>query len=209
MQSLEISTAVAFGCSLAGALYIPINKFANKVRFYKNLSPEKFPKLQGLLQNPVHAKRIDIAHGKFNWGLLEMVFGGIVIGGENGIRALLDLPFDVPSLLQYSTSTGLAIFTQQVWDRAVGRYKDLLDLDPTLSQELKDANMLKRGAFGSLASVLGFTAANSHLLPVKIVGYLTLGALGITGRIYEKQIDAKIARRLKEINSCNLSLEPE
>ena len=103
-------------------------------------------------------------------------------------------------------STGAAIFTQQVGDRAIGRYSDLLDLDPSISKKLKLANVRKRGAFVSLMAVLGFTASNSHLLPVKMVGYLTLGTLGVAGHLYEKRINARIAKKLRSLNECNLLL---
>ncbi len=180
-QSVLLSSSLVVACSLSAALYIPINHFANKVRFYE------------VVQGSV----ADQIHGRANWGLLEVVFGSIVILGENGMRKVLGIASDVPCLLQFSVSTGLAMFTQQIWDRAVGKYEDLQKLKMLLgsgmSSEELTANIRKRGAFGSVLSVMGFTASASSYVPVKILGYATLATLGGLGRWYEKRMDRELA----------------
>lgn len=218
LHSVELSSSLVLACTLSSVFYIPINHFSNKARFYEHMNLNKFPGLKKILSNPATAKRIDVIHGKANWGLVEVAFGGVVILGENAVRKMLGLPIELPTLLQYGISTGMAIATQQVWDRAVGKYEDLQNLlhihnggnvkDPLFIKQ-RNANIHKRGAFGSILSVVGFSWSSSQNTVVKLSGYATLGALGIAGNLYERHIDAKIARHLSQINVCNSILGGE
>ena len=214
-HSVELSSTLALACTLSAAFYIPINHFSNKVRFYNSLDLNKYPRLKKLLSNPATANRIERIHGKINWGMVEVAFGSTIVFGENFARKMLGLPVELPSLLQFGMSTGMAIATQQVWDRAVSKYEDLQnllheqaggDLKDILFVKQKNADVYKLGAIGSVMSVVGFSWSSSQNLGVKITGYGILGALGVAGRVYEHRIDAKLARILSQINGCNAIL---
>jgi len=214
-HSVELSATLALACTLSAGFYIPINRFSNKVRFYNSLNLNKYPRLKKMLDNPAVANRIDRIHGKFNWGLVEVAFGSTIVLGENFVRKVIGLPVELPTLLQFGMSTGMAIATQQVWDRAVSKYEDLQNLLQTqagddLKDELfvkqKNADVYRLGAFGSVMSVVGFSWSSSQNMTIKLTGYAFLGALGVAGRVYERRIDAKLAHILSQINGCNAVL---
>ncbi len=208
-ESLALSAPVAFAASLTGIFYTPILTFANKTRVYDYLKPEKHPRLFTLLQNPKFKSRLDWAHGKLNWGFLDLLFYSTIVLGDEAVRGLLHLQTNLPTVGAFAGDFLPALASQQIWDRAVKKYQDLLELDPSHSEKFIKANVRKRGSIGSIIAVLGFNALASESHTLKIAGYLTLGVLGVAGRIYEKRIDAKIARKLKEINGCELALESD
>ncbi len=203
-QSIELGLAVAISCGVISANYDWMMKVVKHERVYDWITPGSLPGLDRLRADPVKAAKLDRLHGKVNWSIFEVAFTLGVLGLESGFGKLMALPVPFPSVLDISFSVFAALNSQQVWDRAVSRYEDLLDLDPELNADFKSASLRKRRAIGSVVSVVAMTASSMNALPIKIGGFALLLGLRQAGVYYEKAIDGKIAESLANVKPCDL-----
>ena len=206
-QSLELGLAVAFGCGMIAANYDWIMNFVKHDRAYNLIKPGKLAWLDRLRNDPEKSASLDRIHGKANWGFFEALFTVSVLGLETGLGKFLNIPVPFPSALELSFSFLAAFNSQQIWDRAVNRYEDLLNLQPNLSRDFKNASLRKRRAIGSVTSVVAMTASSMPYLPVKITSFALLIGLRQAGVVYEKIVDARIAKMLTK-NECDLLATP-
>jgi hypothetical protein len=197
---------VALGCGLIAANYDHILRFVKHDRVYSLIRPGTWKWLDRVKSDPKRAAWLDRVHGKANWGFFEALFTVSVLGLETGIGKALGLPVPFPSLPELSFSFLAAFNSQQVWDRAVNKYEDLLNLQPNLSEDFKRASLRKRAAIGSIISVVSMTASSMPYLPVKAAGFAMLLGLRQAGKYYEKKIDARIAEHLAREKPCDLLL---
>lgn len=181
-QSVTISLAVAAACTLTAYLYKWIVWVNNDFRVTDKVSNK--------------------IHGKINYGIMETTFSALVVGGEAALRAAVGAPQDLPGLWGFVKSVGLVLASQQVADRAIGKYLKLLNLDPSISAKVKDANFYKRGAIASILSVLTFTALNTSDPVITVLGWAAFGTLTAGSLIYEKRVDRQLARAIERV-PCN------
>lgn len=204
-QAMTVGLGVFTACSAVAWNSKHLLHFEENFRIYTVFSRQKFPKLRALLESPKYEKRISRPHYYLNWGLLEVMFGAAILLGENAARMLWGLDLDVPTLIPFVASTALSTASQGVADLAVAKY-EILAKNSGMEKRLLDANFYKRLAFNSIASVAGFTMTNTSFLPVKVTGYVFLGALSTYGFVYSKILDR---RALRNADPCLQSLSPE
>jgi hypothetical protein len=207
-SSLELGMGVALGCGMIAANYDHILRFVKHDRITSLIKPGTLPWLDRVRNDPKRALALDRLHGKANWGFFEALFTVSVLGLETGIGKALSLPVPFPSLGALTFSFLAAFNSQQVWDRAVNKYEDLLNLQPNLNEDFKRASLRKRAAIGSVVSVVSMTASSMPYLPVKIAGFAMLLGLRQAGIHYEKKIDARIAKTLATQKACDLLATP-
>ena len=207
-SSLELGMGVALGCGLIAANYDHILRFVKQDRITSFIKPGTFSWLDRVRADPKRSAALDRLHGKANWGFFEALFTVSVLGLETGLGKALGLPVPFPSVGALSFSFLAAFNSQQVWDRAVNKYEDLLNLQPNLSEDFKRASLRKRAAIGSVVSVVSMTASSMPYLPVKVAGFALLLGLRQAGLHYEKKIEARIARTLASQKTCDLLATP-
>jgi hypothetical protein len=207
-SSLELGMGVALGCGLIAANYDHILRFVKHDRITHLIKPGTFAWLDRIKSDPKRAAALDRLHGKVNWGFFEGLFTIAVLGLETGIGKALGLPIPFPSMGALTFSFLAAFNSQQVWDRAVNKYEDLLNLQPNLSEDFKRASLRKRAAIGSVVSVVSMTASSMPYLPIKVAGFALLLGLRQAGVHYEKKIDARIAKTLAAQKACDLLATP-
>jgi hypothetical protein len=203
-QALTVGLGVFLGCSAVAWNSKHLLHFEENFRVYHVFSKQRFPKLRALLESPSVQARIAKPHYYLNWGLLEVLFGAVILFGENTARTLWGLDLDVPRFLPFLWSASVSTASQGVADLAVAKYEHLAKsagMDP----KLLDANLYKRLAFNSVVSVAGFTMINTASAPVKFTGYMLLGALSAYGFVYSKILDKKA---IQAADPCNRALMP-
>ena len=193
-QALTVGLGVFTACAAGTWKSKQLLHFQENFRLYHVLSKTRFPKLRSLLDSPAVEKRIHKPHFYLNWGLLEVLFGAIVLFGENTARSLWGLDLDVPALWPFLFSAGISTASQGVADYAVVKYEHLAKAGG-MPAKLLDANLDKRLAFNSVISVAGFTMLNTAFAPLKFTGSVFLGALAAYGFAYSKYLDRKAIRR--------------
>ncbi|NDG83927.1 MAG: hypothetical protein EBX52_02690 [Proteobacteria bacterium] len=203
-SSIELGMGVALGCGLIAANYDHVLRFVKYGRAYSLIRPGASKWLDRVRNDPVRAAKLDRLHGKANWGFFEAIFTVAVLGLETGIGKALGLPVPFPTLPEATFSFLAAFNSQQVWDRAVMKYEDLLNLQPNLSEDFKRAALRKRAAIGSVVSVVSMTASSMPYLPVKVAGFAMLLGLRQAGAYYEKRIEARIAKQIASVKPCDL-----
>jgi len=192
-QALTVGLGVFTACTAVAWNSKHLLHFEENFRLYHLFSKQKFPKLRTLLESPAIEKRISKPHYYLNWGLLEVMFGCIIVFSENSARSLWGVDLDLPGLWPFLLSSTLSTASQGVSDLAVAKYEHLatrLGMD----RKLLDANLYKRLAFNSVVSVAGFTMLNTAYLPIKATGWVFLGALSAYGFAYSKYLDRKALR---------------
>ncbi len=205
-QSLKLGLGVAVGCGVIAANYDRILSFVKNDRIYNRIKPGTWSWLDKKLSDPVKKYDLDRLHGKANWGLFEALFTVSVLGLESGLGSMLGLPVPFPSGFELTASFLAAFNSQQIWDRAVNRYQDLLNLQPNLNEDYKKAALRKRAAVGSVVSVVSMTASSMPFLPVKIGGFALLLGLRQAGILYEKRVQSRIETLWTARQSCNALL---
>jgi hypothetical protein len=203
-EALNVGLGVFVGCSAVAWNSKHLLHFEENFRLYHVFSKQRFPKLRALLDSPAVQSRIAKPHYYLNWGLLEVLFGAIILFGENTARTLWGLDLDLPGLWPFLLSASVSTASQGVADLAVAKYEHLAKsagMDP----RLLDANLYKRLAFNSVVSVAGFTMINTASVPVKFTGYVLLGALSTYGFVYSKILDKKA---IQGADPCNRLMIP-
>jgi hypothetical protein len=203
-QALTVGLGVFLGCSAVAWNSKHLLHFEENFRVYGILSKQRFPKLRALLDSPSVQARIAKPHYYLNWGLLEVLFGAIILFGENTARSFWGLDLDVPGILPFLWSATVSTASQGVADLAVVKYEHL-SKSAGMPAKLLDANLYKRLAFNSVVSVAGFTMINTAYLPVKFTGYVLLGALSTYGFVYSKILDKKA---IQNADPCNRAMLP-
>jgi|GEM_PF-1968303 len=192
-QALTVGLGVFTACTAVAWNSKHLLHFEENFRIYHAFSKSRFPKLRAVLEDPAVEKRIFKPHYYLNWGLLEVLFGGIILFGENTARGLWGLDLEIPGLWPFLLSSTLSTASQGVADLAVAKYENLAKA-MGMSRKLLDANLYKRLAFNSVVSVAGFTMMNTALIPVKVTGWVFLGALSAYGFVTSKLLDRKALR---------------
>ncbi len=193
-QALTVGLGVFTACSAVAWNSKHLLHFEENFRLYHAFSKKRFPALRALLESPSVEKRIYKPHYYLNWGLLEVLFGAIILFGENGARALWGLELDVPGLWPFLLSASVSTASQGVADLAVAKYEHLAK-EAGLPKALLDSNLYKRLALNSVVSVAGFTMINTAFLPIQATGWVFLGALSAYGFAYSKYLDRAAIRR--------------
>ncbi|MBU6153771.1 MAG: hypothetical protein KGP28_05670 [Bdellovibrionales bacterium] len=192
-QALTVGLGVFTACTAVAWNSKHLLHFEENFRLYSVFSKKQFPKLRALLDQPAVEKRIYKPHYYLNWGLLETLFGVIVLFGENAVRSLWGLNLEVPGLWPFLLSATVSTASQGVADLAVAKYEHLAKKEG-LPGRLLNSNLYKRLAFNSVVSVAGFTMINTAALPVQVTGWVFLGALSAYGFAYSKYLDRKAVR---------------
>jgi hypothetical protein len=204
-QALTVGLGVFTACTAVAWNSKHLLHFEENFRLYHAFSKKRFPKLRSTLESPAVEARIYKPHYYLNWGLLETLFGVIIMFGENSARALWGLDLEVPGLWPFLLSASVSTASQGVADLAVAKY-DHLAKSAGMPRKLLDSNLYKRLAFNSVVSVAGFTMINTALLPIQATGWVFLGALSAYGFAYSKYLDRSAIRRA---DPCIDSLSPE
>ncbi len=192
-QALTVGIGVFTACTAVAWNSKHLLHFEENFRLYHVFSKQRFPALRKLLEQPSVERRIRKPHYYLNWGLLETLFGAVILFGENTARSLWGLDLEVPGLWPFLLSAGVSTASQGVADLAVAKYEQLSKASG-MPKKLLDANLYKRLAFNSVVSVAGFTMINTAFLPVQVTGWVFLGALSAYGFSMSKYLDRKTVR---------------
>ncbi len=203
-QSLELGVAVAAVCGVTAMNYDWLMKAIKHDRIYNLVKPGVIPSLDRLRADSERMKKIDRIHQKVNWGIMEAAFTVGLLGLEFGFGKVLGVPVAFPSFPEISMSFLATFNSQQVWDRAVNRYEDLLNLQPNLNQDFKNTSLRKRRALGSVISVVSMAASAMPNAAIKIGGFVALIGLRQAGVYYEKIVDTRLAQEMTQVSSCDL-----
>jgi hypothetical protein len=203
-QSLELGVAVAAVCGVTAMNYDWLMRAIKYDRVYNLVKPGVLPALDRLRADSERMKKIDRIHQKVNWGLMEAAFTVGLLGLEFGFGKVLGVPVAFPSFPEISMSFLATFNSQQVWDRAVNRYEDLLNLQPNLNQDFKNTSLRKRRALGSVISVVSMAASAMPNAAIKIGGFAALIGLRQAGVYYEKIVDSRLAQEMTQVSSCDL-----
>ncbi len=192
-QALTVGLGVFTACTAVAWNSKHLLHFEDNFRLYHVFSKKRFPQLRSLLERPDVEKRIHKPHYYLNWGLLEVLFGAVILFGENALRSLWGLDLEVPGFFPFLVSAGVSTSSQGVADHAVAKYERISQL-AGMPRRLLDSNLYQRLAFNSVLSVAGFTMINTAFLPVQATGWVFLGALSVHGFAYSRFLDRKALR---------------